>query len=88
MPIFNASGQAVTSHKLVNSSIRHSRSTPFVPNFARDLDALFTPMDWRTTLSASRSVVANNGAIKGALIQKADASVGRAWEPEFKGKDQ
>jgi capsid protein len=52
------------------------------------MDVMFTPMDFRTTLSASRSVVANNGAIKGAIIQKADASVGRAWEPEFQGEDQ
>lgn len=88
MPILNASGQAVTSNKLVNASVRHSRSIPFVPNFARDLDALFTPMDFRTTLSASRSIYANNGAIKSAIVQKADASVGRAWEPEFKGEDQ
>ena len=88
MPIYNQYGNQVTSNRLVQSSVRSSRSIPWVPNFARDLDALFTPLDFRTTLSASRSVYANNGAIKGAIVQKADASVGRAWEPEFKGEDQ
>jgi len=88
MSIVNQFGQPVSSRRLIQSSIRSSRSIPFVPDYARDLDLMFTPMDWRTTLSASRQVVANNGAIKGAIIQKADASVGRAWEPEFKGQDQ
>ena len=87
MSILNQHGQPVSSRKLIQSSVRSSRSIPFVPDFARDMDMLFTPMDFRTTLSASRSVVENNGAIKGALIQKADAAVGRAWEPEFQGED-
>ena len=79
MAILNQYGNSVSSQNFIQSSSRGTRSIPYVPNFARDLDAMFTPMDWRTTLSASRSVVANNGAIKGAFVQKADASVGRAW---------
>tara|TARA_R110000803_G_scaffold24227_3_gene58640 strand:- start:2476 stop:4035 length:1560 start_codon:yes stop_codon:yes gene_type:complete len=87
MAILNQYGNSVSSQNFIQSSSRGSRSVPYVPNFARDLDAMFTPMDWRTTLSASRSVVANNGAIKGAIVQKADAAVGRAWLPEFQGED-
>jgi len=87
MSILDTNGNPVYSRKLIQSSVRSSRSIPFVPDFAKDMDIMFTPQDFRTTLSASRSVVANNGAIKGALIQKADAAVGRAWEPEFQGED-
>ena len=58
-----------------------------MPNFAKDIDEMVSDVDWKTTVSGSRSVCANNGVIRSAINQKADAVVGRAWEPEFKGED-
>ena len=38
-------------------------------------------------MSQSRVIFSNFGVPRGAILQKADGVVGRAWEPEFKGKD-
>lgn len=38
-------------------------------------------------MSQSRLIFSNFGVPRGAIFQKADGVVGRAWEPEFKGKD-
>lgn len=89
MAITDQYGNSVSSNrKLINASSRYDRGIPWQPDFARDIDVLFDQLDWRTTLSASRSVVSNNGVIKYAIQQKADSAVGRAWEPEFKGTDE
>lgn len=58
-----------------------------MPDFTRDFDELFSQTDWRATVSQSRVIFSNFGVPRGAIIQKADGVVGRAWEPEFKGKD-
>jgi capsid protein len=39
-------------------------------------------------MSQSRLVFSNFGIPRGAIFQKADGVVGRAWEPEFKGADR
>jgi len=61
---------------------------PWTPDFARDLDLLFSQSDHRSTMSQSRLVFSNFGIPRGAIFQKADGVVGRAWEPEFKGTDK
>lgn len=44
--------------------------------------------DWRTTVSYSRRLYANDGLVKGAIDQMAMHSVGRAWSPLFNGTDR
>lgn len=89
MPILDAAGRpAEHQTKLIAASDRYSRATPWTPDFTRDLDDLFTQTDWRATVSQSRVIFSNFGAPRGAIFQRAEGTVGRAWEPEFKGKDQ
>ena len=89
MSILDASGYPITTqYKLVNSSNRYERGIPWTPDFAQDLDTLFTQDDFRSTMSQSRLVFSNFGIPRGAIFQKADGVVGRAWEPEFKGQDR
>jgi len=89
MQILDSNGQpAEYQRKLISSSDRYSRSTPWTPDFAQDLDQLFTQNDWRSTVSQSRVIFSNFGVPRGAIFQKADGVVGRAWQPEFKGTDQ
>jgi len=88
MSILDSNGRPTEyQRKLVNSSDRHRRGTPWMPDFSRDLDELFTQNDHRATMSQSRVIFSNFGVPRGAIMQKADGVVGRAWEPEFKGKD-
>ena len=89
MSILDASGYPITTqYKLVNSSNRYERGIPWTPDFAQDLETLFTQDDFRSTMSQSRLVFSNFGIPRGAIFQKADGVVGRAWEPEFKGQDR
>lgn len=88
--IVDANGNPTSSgaRKLVAATDRYDRGLPWTPDFARDLDVLFTQTDHRATISQSRLVFSNFGVPRGAIFQKADGVVGRAWEPEFKGKDK
>ena len=89
MSILDSSGYPIqTNRKLVQASSRYDRSLPWTPDFAQDLDRLFTQDDFRSTMSQSRLVFSNFGIPRGAIFQKADGVVGRAWEPEFKGQDR
>lgn len=89
MQILDSNGRpAEYQRKLVSASDRYSRGTPWTPDFTRDLDDLFTQNDWRATVSQSRVIFSNFGVPRGAIFQKADGVVGRAWQPEFKGEDQ
>ena len=74
MSIYDGNGNAVQSNrKLIHSSNRYDRGLPYMPDFARDIDTMFNDWDWRTVMSGSRSVCANNGVVKAAINQKADA---------------
>jgi len=88
MQILDSNGRP-TEHqrKLISSSDRYTRGASWMPDFSRDLDDLFTQSDHRATMSQSRVIFSNFGVPRGAIIQKADGVVGRAWEPEFKGTD-
>jgi capsid protein len=61
---------------------------PFERQFIGDIDDLIPSYDWRTLLSASRRLFTNMGIVKSATIQKANYSIGRSWNPVFKGKDK
>lgn len=88
MQILDSNGRP-TEHqrKLVSSSDRYTRGAQWMPDFSRDLDELFTQSDHRATMSQSRVIFSNFGVPRGAIMQKADGVVGRAWNPEFKGTD-
>lgn len=58
---------------------------PYEPVQIGDIGDLIKTYDWRTLLSASRRLFANMGLPKGAIIQKANYSVGRAWDARYKG---
>ena len=86
--IYDANGFALApTRKLYASSNRNDRSMPWTPDFAKDLEDLFTQSDWRSTLSQSRMVWTHFGVARGAIFQRANETVGRGWEPEFKGED-
>ena len=88
MSILDSNGRPTEyQRKLVSSSDRYTRGAPWMPDFSKDLDDLFTQTDHRATMSQSRVIFSNFGVPRGAIMQKADGVVGRAWEPEFKGKD-
>ena len=53
-----------------------------------DIDTLVPSHDWKAVLSASRKLFMNMGIVKAAVVQKAAYSVGRAWNPIFKGKNK
>ena len=61
---------------------------PFERQFIGDIDDLIPSYDWQTLLSASRRLFTNMGIVKSATIQKANYSIGRSWNPVFKGKDK
>lgn len=86
MSILNQYGR-IYDRKLVKSSYSRSQSLPWIPNFARDLNELFTEGDQRSTISQARLIFSNFGVPRGAIFQRADGVVGRAWEPEFLGAD-
>jgi len=89
MEILDSNGKPEEyQRRLVKASDRYSRGNPWLPDFTRDLDDLFSQDDFRATMSQSRVIFSNFGAPRGAILQRADGAIGRAWEPEFKGKDQ
>ena len=68
-----------------------TRSNNDRPSWLTATDAIHKSVsyqDWRTMLSASRRLWANYDVLKGATSQKAMHSIGRAWEPEFRGVDK
>eukprot|EP01047_Picozoa_sp_COSAG01_P094790 COSAG01_NODE_25629_length_739_cov_0.710938_1_plen_82_part_10 len=81
--ILDSNGNPTTAgpRKLVAATDRSDRGNPWIPDFSRDLDDLFSQNDWRSTVSQSRLIFSNFGVPRGAIFQKADGVVGRAWEP-------
>jgi capsid protein len=51
------------------------------------IDKEVSATEWRQLVAASRKLYANLGPAKGAISDKAMYSVGRAWQPEFRGQD-
>lgn len=89
MAILDAYGRpAIARSKFVNSAVRNDGSRPFMPVRIADIDELIPATDWQTLLSTSRKLYANMGIPRGAITQKADYSVGDAWNPVFLGENK
>ena len=88
MSVLDSYGNPVeSSRKMIQASDRYSQGLQYTPDMCRDLDDLFTASDWRSTLTQSRLVFGNFAVPRAASIQKADWTVGHAWDPEFTGED-
>jgi hypothetical protein len=90
MPILDQYGNPISSamHRFANSANRTDRSHPPEPLFLDDFDRLIPDMDRKALLSGSRKMFQNFGPSRGAIIQKADNVIGRAWLPKFTGQDK
>jgi capsid protein len=73
--------------RLINATSQ-TTGRPYLPTRTESINRSVNLQDWRTLLSLSRRLWANNGIVKGATAQKAMHSVGRAWNPVFRGADQ
>jgi capsid protein len=51
-------------------------------------DAEVSVYEWQKTVAASKKLYANLGPAKGAILDKAIYSVGRAWSPDFDGANE
>jgi hypothetical protein len=87
MAIVDQYGCPVSS-RLLNAADKFNRSRPYWQTRAEDVRKAIDLNDWRTVLSVSRRIWANNGVVKGAIAKKAMHSVGRAWSPQFHGEDK
>ena len=91
MPILDSYGNPVTSgggRNFSNATNRGDRSQPAEPLFTDDFDKLIPDYDRKTLLSGSRKMFQNFPPAEGAITQKADNVVGRAWDAIFKGEDK
>lgn len=89
MSILDQYGNPVSSgsRHFANSADRNDRATPPQPLFKEDFDKLIPDLDRQFIVSGSRKLFQNFGPVAGAIIQKADNAIGRAWEPKFLGED-
>lgn len=90
--ILDAQGNWVTSggggsRKFLEAA-QNNGERPDWPTQFDSINRLVTTWDWRTTVSVSRRLFTNMGVPRGAIIQRAMFSVGRAWQPKFEGEDK
>lgn len=76
------------SRNFASAADRADRSRPPEPLYKDDFDKLIPDYDRQFIVSGSRKLFQNFGPVTGALIQKADNVVGRAWSPKFVGQDR
>jgi len=76
-----------SSRKFASAANRYDRGAPVLPVYDGDFSKLIPNLDRVVIVSASRAIFQDYGPITGALIQKADHVIGRAWSPKFKGED-
>lgn len=85
--LYGPDGQLVSSNRFLeateNSGMRPSRATR-----VEGIRKSVSTSDWRTVVSLSRWIYANNGIAKGAICQRAMYTVGGAWLPNFRGEDK
>jgi hypothetical protein len=86
MPLVDQFGYPIDA-RLLNATSQTTGRT-YIPVRTEGVNKAVDLTDWRTVLSLSRRLWANNGLIKGATVQKAMHSIGRAWNPVFRGADQ
>lgn len=89
MAILDQYGNPATcaSRNFANAADRNDRATPPQPLFKDDFEKLIPDFDRQFIVSGSRKLFQNFGPVAGAVIQKADNVVGRAWSPKFTGAD-
>lgn len=77
-----------SQRKFASGADRGDRATPPMPIYDADFSTLVPNIDRITIVSAARAIFQDYGPITGAVIQKADNAVGRAWNPKFLGIDK
>jgi len=75
------------SSKLLHAAHKNSGDRPYWRDGIRDTEKDIPFQDWRTVVSYSRRLYANDGLVKGAIDQMAQHAVGRAWNPNYTGED-
>lgn len=91
MPILDQYGnpiQSANGGRFSNAANRGDRSQPLEPLFTDDFDKLIPDWDRKALLSGSRKMFQNFPPAEGAITQKADNVVMRAWDSTFKGDDK
>lgn len=89
MPILDPYGNPVFSQrKFARAAEQQDRAAPPLPIYDGDFSKLVPNLDRKIIVSAARAIFQDFGPIRGALIQKADHAVGRAWSPKFVGQDR
>ena len=74
--------------KFVRSAEENTSTMVYQQIHVDDIDKLISSYDWEILQSASRKLFANMGLVRGATLQKAAFTVGRGWDPVFKGQDR
>jgi hypothetical protein len=75
------------SSKLLHAAQKNTGDRPYWRDGIRDTEKDIPFQDWRTVVSYSRRLYANDGLVKGAIDQMAQHAVGRAWNPNYTGED-
>lgn len=90
MSILDQYGNPVSSasRHFATGADRSDRGVPPQPLFKEDIEKLIPSRDRESLVSGSRKLFQNYGPILGAMQQKADNAVGRAWAPKFTGQDR
>jgi capsid protein len=89
MAIVDQYGNPVHSQRrFASGANRTGGSSPTIPVYDGDFSKLVPNLDRKVIVGASRAIFQDYGPITGAAIQKANNTVGRAWNPQFKGKSQ
>jgi len=76
------------SSKLIQAAEGGNRARPYWPVQTRDMARDVPYHDWRTLVSYSRKLYANDGVVLGAINQLAMHAIGRAWSPHYEGENR
>lgn len=88
MPILDQYGNpAYSQRKYIAAAQQFTRERPWEPVSLADIQQLVPANDRRVLVSASRRIYANMSEIQGAMSQQGFLAVGRAYLPQFEGKD-
>lgn len=75
------------SSRILHASQGGRRNRPYWPSSLQDNKSDIPFIDWRTAVSYSRRLYANDGLVKGAIDNLAQHAIGRAWNPQYTGRD-
>lgn len=88
MAILDQYGRPYNIQRKFARATERGSHRPYTPVTIGDIDDLIKAYDHKTLLNASRRLFVNMGLPRGAIIQKANYSVGRAWDCKFLGADR